>query len=153
MKLLLDECVPRKIRLLFEADGIFCETVRDAGWSGKENGELLSLAEQQYEVLLTIDKNIRHQQNLVGRNISILIIRTASNDYEDIRHHIPAAIEALKRIRPGQFIEVGTTLKFLSVLIHSISRKISTTLGRCSSHSQPEQPVALVRLGRSRFEE
>jgi predicted nuclease of predicted toxin-antitoxin system len=58
MKLLLDECVPRKIKYLLAAEGMFCETVRDAGWSGKENGELLSLAEQQYEVLVTIDRNI-----------------------------------------------------------------------------------------------
>lgn len=66
MKLLLDECVPRKIKFLFAAEGMFCETVRDAGWSGKENGELLSLAEKNYDVLVTIDRNIRHQQNLLG---------------------------------------------------------------------------------------
>jgi len=110
MKLLLDECVPRKIKFLFAAEGIFCETVRDAGWSGKENGELLSLAEQQFEVLVTIDRNIKHQQNLAGRKISVLIIRTASNDYEDIQPLIPAAIEALQSIRPGQFLEVGSAL-------------------------------------------
>jgi predicted nuclease of predicted toxin-antitoxin system len=107
MKILLDECVPRKVKFLFVAEGIFCETVRDAGWSGKENGELLSLAEQKYEVLVTIDRNIKHQQNLAGRKISILIIRTVSNDYEDIRHLIPAAVEALQSIRSGQFVEVG----------------------------------------------
>jgi predicted nuclease of predicted toxin-antitoxin system len=67
MKILLDECVPRKIKSPFAAEGISCETVRDAGWSGKKNGELLSLAEQQYQVLVTIDKNIKHQQNLAGR--------------------------------------------------------------------------------------
>jgi len=110
MKLLLDECVPRKIKFLFAAGGIFCETVRDAGWSGKENGELLSLAEQQFEVLVTIDRNIKHQQNLAGRKISVLIIRTASNDYEDIQPLIPAAIAALQSIRPGQFLEVGSAL-------------------------------------------
>jgi predicted nuclease of predicted toxin-antitoxin system len=100
----------QKDQISFAAEGISCETVREAGWSGKENGELLSLAEQQYEVLVTIDRNIRHQQNLTGRKISILIIRTVSNDYEDIRHLIPGAVEALKSIRPGQFTEVGTTL-------------------------------------------
>jgi predicted nuclease of predicted toxin-antitoxin system len=106
----VDECVPRKVKFLFAAEGMFCETVRDAGWSGRENGELLSLAEQQYDVLVTIDRNIRHQQNLTGRKISILIIRTVSNDYEDIRPHIPAAVEALKSIRTGQFVEVGSAL-------------------------------------------
>jgi predicted nuclease of predicted toxin-antitoxin system len=107
MKLLLDECVPRRIKFLLAREGLICETVQDAGWSGKENGELLALAEQQYEVLVTIDKNIRYQQNLVGRKIAILIILSESNDYEDIRQHIPAAVEALKLIRPGKFVEVG----------------------------------------------
>jgi len=110
MKILLDECIPRKIKFLFAAQGIVCETVRDAGWSGKENGELLSLAEQHYEVLVTIDKNIRHQQNLAGRKISILIIHTVSNDYEDIQHLIPVAVKALQSIRPGQFVEVESSL-------------------------------------------
>jgi predicted nuclease of predicted toxin-antitoxin system len=108
MKLLLDECVPRRIKHLFAEEGLICETVQDAGWSGKENGELLGLAEAQYEVLITIDKNIRYQQNLAGRKTSILIIHSESNDYEDVRKHIPAALDALESIRPGKFVEVGS---------------------------------------------
>jgi len=83
------------------------KTVRDAGFSGKENGELIALAEKKFEVLITIDKNIRHQQNITGRNIAILIIRAASNDLDDIRPHIPQALAALKTIKPGQILEVG----------------------------------------------
>jgi predicted nuclease of predicted toxin-antitoxin system len=45
MKLLFDECVPRKVKFLFADGGHECETVRDAGFSGKENGALLALAE------------------------------------------------------------------------------------------------------------
>lgn len=45
MRLLIDECVPRKVKFLFADGGHECETVRDAGFSGKENGELLALAE------------------------------------------------------------------------------------------------------------
>ncbi len=50
MKLLFDECVPRKVKFLFADGGDECETVRDAGFSGKENGELLDLAEGHFEV-------------------------------------------------------------------------------------------------------
>src|SRR5258708_34440849 len=75
MRLLIDECVPRKVKFLFADGGQECETVRDAGFSGKENGELLALAEGHFDVLVTIDKNIRYQQNMTGRNISVLIIR------------------------------------------------------------------------------
>ena len=107
MRLLLDECLPRRTKFLFAESGHECETVRDAGFSGKENGELIALAEKQFNVLITIDKNIRYQQNIAGRNIAILIIRAASNDLDDIRPHVPQALAALRSIKPGQIVEVG----------------------------------------------
>jgi hypothetical protein len=48
-------------------------TVQDAGWSGKENGELLAIAETEFDVLVTIDTNLRYQQNLAGRSIAIVV--------------------------------------------------------------------------------
>jgi len=107
MRLLLDECLPRRAKFLFAEGGHECETVRDAGFSGKENGELIALVERKFDVLLTIDKNIRHQQNLGGRDIAVLIIRTVSNDLDDIRPHVPQALAAIKTINPGQIVEVG----------------------------------------------
>ncbi|OLD84453.1 MAG: hypothetical protein AUF64_01620 [Chloroflexi bacterium 13_1_20CM_54_36] len=107
MRLLLDECVPRKVKYLFSEGGHECETVQDAGFSGKENGELLALAEEQFDVFVTIDKNIRYQQNMTGRNIAILIIRPASNDLDDIRPHVPHALIELQSLKPGQLVEVG----------------------------------------------
>ena len=107
MRLLLDECVPRTVKFLFADGGHECETVRDAGFSGKENGELLALAEEQFEVFVTIDKNIRYQQNMAGRSIAILIIRPASNDLDDIRPHVPHALIVLQSLKPGQLVEVG----------------------------------------------
>lgn len=53
MKLLLDECLPRKMKFLFSGSSHECETVREAGFGGKENGELLSLAEGNFNVLIT----------------------------------------------------------------------------------------------------
>jgi predicted nuclease of predicted toxin-antitoxin system len=50
MKLLLDECIPWKVKFLFTAAGHACDTVRDAGLSGEENGELLALIENQFDV-------------------------------------------------------------------------------------------------------
>lgn len=72
MKLLLDECVPRKLKFLFAEGGRECETVRGAGFGGTGNGELLALAEKSFDVLITIDKNIRYQQNLTSRSICYL---------------------------------------------------------------------------------
>ena len=74
MKLLLDECLPRRTKLLFSGSGHTCETVREAGFGGKENGELLSLAEGKFDVLNTVDKNLKHQQNITNRRIAILVV-------------------------------------------------------------------------------
>jgi len=107
MRLLIDECLPRKAKFFFAEAGHNCQTVQDAGFSGKENGELLALAEGMFEVLVTIDRNIRYQQNIKDRKIAILIICAASSDLDDIRPHIPKALSALNSIKPGQIVEVG----------------------------------------------
>jgi predicted nuclease of predicted toxin-antitoxin system len=107
MRLLIDECLPRKVKVLLAEGGHACETVPDAGLAGKQNGELLALAEGEFDVLITIDKNIRYQQNVAGRQIAILIIRAASNDIEDVRPQISHVLTALESIRPGEIVEVG----------------------------------------------
>ena len=107
MRLVIDECLPRKLKFLLAGGGHECETVLDVGFGGKENGELLSLVEGRFDVLVTIDKNIRHQQSIAGRKISILIIRAISSDLDDLRPHLPAALAALESIQPGQIVEVG----------------------------------------------
>jgi predicted nuclease of predicted toxin-antitoxin system len=107
VKLLIDECVPRRVKFLFAEKDHECQTVREAGFSGKENGELLALAEGKFDVLVTIDKNIRHQQNLTGRKIAVLIIRSSSSDLDDIRPHVPQALITLRSIEPGQIVEVA----------------------------------------------
>jgi len=107
MKLLLDECLPRRLKPLLAQGGHECQTVREAGFSGKENGELLDLAEDVFDIFVTLDKNIRYQQNLAGRKIAVLIIRSASNDLGDIQPHVEEALAALRSMRPGQVVEVG----------------------------------------------
>ncbi len=96
-----------KGKFLFAGSGHHCETVREAGFGGKENGELLSLAEGKFEVLITVDKNLKHQQNISNRRIAILVIRAASNDIDDIRPHLPEMLTAVQSIKPGQIVEVG----------------------------------------------
>lgn len=107
MKLLLDECLPRKLKFLLAQHGHECTTAREAGLGSKENGELIRLAEGRFDVLVTIDKNIRYQQNIRGRKIAILIIRAASNDISDIQVWIPDLIVSLISIQAGQIVEVG----------------------------------------------
>jgi len=68
---------------------------------------LLTLAEGKFDVFVTIDKNIRYQQNLSGRKIAILIIRARSSEIDDLLPELPACIVALDSIQPGQVVQIG----------------------------------------------
>jgi hypothetical protein len=83
MKVLLDECIPRKLKR--SVAGHECLTVPEAGLAGKKNGELLSLAESLgFGIFVTMDKGAEYEQNLGGRTIAINILRAKSNRLADI---------------------------------------------------------------------
>ena len=107
MKLLFDECVSRLFKAGFAVHGYECFTVPEVGLAGRKNGELLTLAEGKFDVFVTIDKNIRYQQNLSGRRIAILIIRARSSEIDDLHRELPACIAALQSIQPGQVVQIG----------------------------------------------
>jgi len=79
MKILLDECVPKPIKYSLSVEGHERSTVPEAGFSGRTNGELLTLAESEFEVFVTLDKGVQFQQNLAGSLIAILLIRARSS--------------------------------------------------------------------------
>jgi predicted nuclease of predicted toxin-antitoxin system len=108
MKVLVDECTPRALKSFLSKHGHESLTVQEAGWSGKENGELLALAEAEFDVLVTLDTNLRYQQNFAGRRIAIVIIRARSNRLGHLSPHFLACVEALETIKPGDIIHVGT---------------------------------------------
>jgi predicted nuclease of predicted toxin-antitoxin system len=108
MKVLIDECAPRALKLALAAGGYECLTVQEAGWSGIENGELLALADSSFDVLITVDQNIRYQQNLTGLKIAVVIVRARSNRLVDLQPHFAACLATLQTIRPGTVVEVGT---------------------------------------------
>ncbi len=106
MKVLLDECVPRKLK--YDLPGHDCQTVPEAGLAGKRNGELLSQAEAGgFEVFVTLDKGIEFEQNLTGRNIAVIIIRSKSNRLVDLLPHAPACLALIGSIESGQIAVVG----------------------------------------------
>ena len=107
MRVLIDECLPAGLRESLAALGHECETVRRAGYGAKKNGELLSLMEGRWDVLLTNDRNIKYQQNMSGRNVSIVILCAKSNRIRDLLPLMPACARALFSILPGSVVEVG----------------------------------------------
>ena len=106
MKILLDENLPRK--LTGHLVSHTCRTVVECGWSGKKNGELLGLADPQFDVLLTLDKNLPYQQNLDTKRIAVLIVRARSNRIQDLLPVIPECLAALESIKPRQVVRVGS---------------------------------------------
>ena len=74
MKIILDESVPQKLRLLIEGHAVV--PVAFQGWSGLKNGALLTAAEEAgYELFITADQEITCQQNLTGRKMALLVLR------------------------------------------------------------------------------
>lgn len=108
MRILIDECLPAPLRNPFTSQGHECRTVREIGLAGKKNGELLSLADGTWDVLLTNDRKMKHQQNMTGRTISLVVFVARSNRLRDILPLVPACVRALSSIRPGQIVEVGS---------------------------------------------
>jgi len=99
MNVLLDECVPWPMhKLLF---GHTCATAQQQGWKSLKNGELLRMAEGEFDLFITADQNIRYQQNLSGRRIAILELST--NNLRRIRAAAEAIQSSIANIKPGEF--------------------------------------------------
>ena len=88
MQLLLDENLPKRLKLDFPEHEIY--TVRDKGWNGIKNGELLKLLiENKFDALLTFDKNLQHQQNFVKYTIAVFVLSAKINSYEELTKLTP----------------------------------------------------------------
>src|SRR6266852_9579192 len=100
MRLLIDECVDERLRLLFPDHD--CQTARFANLAGLKNGRLLEAAEAAgFDILITVDQNIPDQQNLAGRRIALIILCGPTNRLRDLELLTPAAIAALSSITHG----------------------------------------------------
>jgi len=83
MLLLLDENLPKKLSQDFPLHKVY--TVKEKGWTGLKNGELLQkLIEQKFDALITFDKNLRHQQNFRKYPITVIILSARINNYSNL---------------------------------------------------------------------
>jgi len=105
MRVLLDECLPSRLKRVLPGHEV--STVSDAGWAGKTNGELLSLAVDRFDAFVTIDKNLPAQQNLQRLGIGVVVLRAVSNRFQDLEPLTPDLLEALEDIKPGQLVRLG----------------------------------------------
>jgi len=107
LKLLLDECVDR--RLAQHITGYSVRTVTEMGWNGIKNGQLLALAQSEFDVFVTVDRNLSFQQHLPQFSIAVLLLAAPSNRLADLVKLVPELAAAVPTATKGTVIRV--TLK------------------------------------------
>ncbi|MGI8494813.1 MAG: DUF5615 family PIN-like protein [Pyrinomonadaceae bacterium] len=105
MKILLDECLDR--RLGRDLSGFEVKTVPQMNWAGVKNGDLMALAETEFDVFITVDRNLSFQQNLPKFGIAVLVIRSKSNRLEDLQPFAPKIIKILPTLKKGEAIFIS----------------------------------------------
>jgi len=105
MKVLLDECLPKKLKR--ELPGYTVITVPEQGWAGQKNGALLQLAQTEFDVFLTIDGNLTHQQNLRQIDVAIVVLTGRDNQIETLRPLMPKVLAVLETIQSGQIVQIS----------------------------------------------
>lgn len=98
MKILLDECIPLRLSALLPGHDV--GSVRQMNWLGMSNGRLLDAA-AEFELFITVDKNLVQQQQLAGRRLAVVVLRTRSNKIEDISPLVPQLTAVLADLQPG----------------------------------------------------
>ncbi len=105
MRILLDECLPK--RLKGELAGHDARTVPEMGWASKRNGELLTLAQGQFDVFLTVDRNVAFQNEVNRFAIAVVVLHAKGNRLSDLRPLVPELLSVLSAVMPGQVVPVG----------------------------------------------
>jgi len=95
---------PRRLRR--DLPGHDLVTVQEAGWAGIFNGALLRLAEGPFDVVITVDRGIVHQQPVAHLNIALIVLAAPSNKLAALRPLMPALAAALEQIRPGDIVRI-----------------------------------------------
>jgi predicted nuclease of predicted toxin-antitoxin system len=104
MKLLLDECVVHDLKQDLAEHEV--ATATEAGFGGLTNGELLRAASTDYDVLITVDRNLPYQQNIRSLQLGVLVIRAGGVTYDHLKPLVPRILQALEAVKPGKVIEI-----------------------------------------------
>ena len=102
MRVLFDQGTPVPLRHYLTGHQV--QTAFELDWSRLSNGELLAAAEGRFDVLVTTDRNLRHQQSLAGRELAVLVLPTTS--WPQLETHADKITSALASIKPGQYLEL-----------------------------------------------
>ena len=103
MKILFDQGTPAPLRRSLAGHTI--ATAFEQGWSNLQNGDLIRVAEADgFQALITTDQNLKYQQNLSGRKLTILVLPTTS--WPKIQMHLEKVADAVNSLKPGEYREL-----------------------------------------------
>jgi predicted nuclease of predicted toxin-antitoxin system len=105
VRVLLDESLPRPLAALLSGHEV--RTVAATGWSGVENGELLRLAAERFDVVITADRNLEHQQNLRTLPVAVVVLAASTNRLESLAPLVAELLELLKTLPPRRLVRIG----------------------------------------------
>ena len=105
MKILLDECVDSRLARHFSDCEV--QTVHDRGWSGITNGKLLALAQVEFDVFVTVDRNLAFQQNIPKFSLAVILVHCVSNRLSDLIRLVPDIRSAIPSAMRGAVTNVG----------------------------------------------
>ena len=104
MRVLLDECVNPRVRETFPNHQI--QTVKTMGWTGIANGKLMALAQQSFDVFVTVDQNLEYRQNLPTLKLGLIVVAVPDNNIKYFRPIFPGLLKAVESVHLGQVIHI-----------------------------------------------
>lgn len=105
MRLLLDECVPARLRREFVAHEVSTVVLED--WAGVKNGQLLALSAQRFDALITADKKLPYQQNTAALPLAVLVMHAVSNELPYLIPFVPAVGRKLAQLVRGSYVVIA----------------------------------------------
>jgi hypothetical protein len=105
MRLLLDESVPRRLGRALPGHSV--KTAVEMGWGGVKNGALLVLAAEQFDVFITVDRNLPFQQNITALPIAVVVLIAHSNELQTLLPLVPQLEEVLATLQPRTLVQIG----------------------------------------------
>jgi hypothetical protein len=104
VRILLDECIDRRLAKALKGHSV--KTVPQMGWAAIQNGRLLALAEKDFDIFVTVDRNLSFQQHLPRFKIAVLVLRAPSNRLVDLLPLVPKVLVAIPDLKTGESILV-----------------------------------------------
>ena len=105
MRILLDECVPRRFRRELPEHEV--RTVPEMGWASWRNSVLLAAASGQFDVLVTTDQRLSYQHNVSAFAIAVVVLVARRNKLEFLLPLVPELKKVLEEVKLGEVRRVG----------------------------------------------